>query len=193
LTSLIALWRFIHYPAERRLAAATIATPLVCLGMPVAVYSLHGGPVAFAVLVGAVLVLLAIAALALLGKTDQFRGTGLFANRRFNISCLAALAVLLLMLWLPTFATLAAIQADTLPTNMVARDRIIMAAKVYLLAVAIPATGLSLFSLLYAPVGLVRNRGARVLHFGQLVVALLLLATMAWIAMVVLILLVNPG
>jgi hypothetical protein len=191
--SLIALWRFIRHPAERRLAAATIATPVICLGVPVAVYSLHDGPVAPVVLVVAVLVLLVIAALALLGKTDQFRGTGLFANRRFNVSCLVALCVLLLMLWLPVITVLAGQHLDALPTAMAERDRIIAAAKLYLMAVAIPAACLSLFTLLYAPVGLVRNRGRRLIHLGQLLSALLLLATVAWIAMVVFILMVNPG
>lgn len=191
--TLFALWRFTKYPAERRLAAATIATPVACLGAPVLVYSLNSGPVEPALLVMAVLALLVIAALILLGKTDQFRGAGLFANRRFNVSCLVALGTLLLLLWFPIFIGLAANQSFSLPTDIAERDKIITVAALYLIAVAIPAACLSIFTLLYAPVGLVRNHGGRVLHLGQLIAALLLLATLAAVAFVVSILTVNPG
>ena len=191
--TLFALWRFIKHPAERRLAIATLATPLVCLGLPVVVYSLNGGPVAPAVLIVGVLVLLVIAALALLGKTDQFRGSGFFANRRFNVSYLVALGVLLLMLWFPIIIGLAANQSISLPTDIADRDRIITVAALYLVAVAIPAVCLSLFTLLYAPVGLFRSHDGRLLHLGQLLTALLLLATLAAVAFAVSILMVNPG
>lgn len=192
-TTLFALWRIVRHPAERRLAAATIASPVICLGLPVAVYSVHGGPVAPAVLIVAVLVLMVIAALLLLGRTDQFRGTGWFANKRFNVSFLVALAVLLLMLWFPILVGLATQQSITLPTDMADRDRIITVATLYLKAVAIPATCLSLIALLYAPVGLVRNRGGRMIHLGQLVTALLVLSSLAAIVVAIFIFLVNPG
>ncbi len=68
-----------------------------------------------------------------------------------------------------------------------------MVAALYLVAVAIPAVCLSLFMLLYAPVGLFRNRDGRVIHLGQLITALVLLATLASLAMVGSILMVNPG
>lgn len=100
--ALYALWQFVKHPARRRLAAATLATPVICLGAPVVVYLLNGGPVPPAVLVLAVLVLIAITIVALLGTTDQWRGTDLFASRYFNNGCLIALAALLL-------ATLAAV------------------------------------------------------------------------------------
>ena len=193
IAALYALWRFIKYPPERRLAGATIATPVVCLGMPVGVYWLNGGPVAPAVLVVAVLVLLAIAFIVLLATTDQFRGRGMFASNHFNRVCLVALGTLLLALWFPIVAALAAGNAIALPTEMADRDRVFGVAALYLIAVAIPAVGLSIFTLLYAPVGLVRNRGGRLVHVGQLVIALLLLATLAAIAFTVSILLVNPG
>jgi len=190
---LFALWQFIKHPIRRRLAGATIATPVVCLGAPVFMYSLNGGPMPPALLVIAVLVLLVIAALVLLGKTDQWHGTGMFANRRFNVGCLVALGALLLMLWFPIIVGLAANQSISLPTNIADRDRIYMVAGLYLMAVAVPAVCLSLFTMLYAPVGLVRNRGGRVLHLGQLLTALLLLATLTAVAFAVSVLLVNPG
>jgi hypothetical protein len=191
--TLFALWRFARHPAERRLAAATLATPIVCLGLPMLVYSVNGGPVTPTLLVAAVLALLVFAALLLLGKTAQFRGTGLFASKRFNVGCLVALCALLLMLWFPIVVGLAASQSIVLPTDIADRDRIITVAALYLLAVAIPASFLSLFMLLYAPVGLFRNRDGRVIHLGQLITALVLLATLASLAMVGSILMVNPG
>ena len=191
--TLFALWRFARHPAERRLAAATLATPIVCLGLPMLVYSVNGGPVTPTLLVAAVLALLVFAALLLLGKTDQFRGTGLFASKRFNVGCLVALCALLLMLWFPIVVGLAASQSIVLPTDIADRDRIITVAALYLLAVAIPAVCLSLFMLLYAPVGLFRNRDGRLIHLGQLITALVLLATLAAVAFAVSILMVNPG
>ncbi len=191
--TLFAVWRFARHPAERRVAAATLATPIVCLGMPVTVYSVNGGPVSPALLVTALLALLVFAALLLLGRTDQFRGTGLFANKRFNVGCLVALCTLLLMLWFPIVAGLAASQSISLPTDIADRDRIVMVAALYLVAVAIPAVCLSVFMLLYAPVGLFRNRDGRVIHLGQLITALVLLATLASLAMVGSILMINPG
>lgn len=191
--ALYALWRLTRYPAERRLAAATLATPVFCLGTPVGVYWLNGGPVAPAVLVVAVLALLAIAAVLLLATTDQWRGTGLFANKHFNNACLVALGVLLLLLWFPIIASLAASSSLSLPAGMADRDRVYAVAALYLVAVAVPAVGLSIFTLLYAPVGLVRNAGGRLVHLGQLVAALLLLATCAAVGFAVSIFLVNPG
>ena len=191
--SLLALWQFIKHPARRRLAAATLATPVLCLGVPLVVYWLNGGPVAPAVLVIAVIVLLAIAALVLLGTTDQWRGAGTFASKRFNFSCLIALGVLLLMLWFPIIIGLAANEYISLPTDIADRDRIYSVATLYFIAVAVPALCLSLFTLLYAPVGLVHNRGGRVVHLGQLITASLLLTSLIAVAFTVSIFMVNPG
>ena len=156
-------------------------------------YRLNGGPVAPAVLVVAVLALLAVAALVLLARTDQWRGTGMFASRHFNYSCLVALGTLLLMLWFPIIAALAASNSISLPTELADRDRIFGIAALYLIAIAVPSVCLSIFSLLYAPVGLVRNRGGRAVHLGQFIAALLLLASLTAVAFTVSIFLVNPG
>ena len=97
------------------------------------------------------------------------------------------------MLWFPMIVGLAAARPISLPTNMVDRDRIIMVARLYLMAVAIPAACLSLTTMLYAPVGLVRNRGGRIVHLGQLIIAISLLATVVWIVLIVFFLMLNPG
>ncbi len=191
--ALYALWQFIRHSARRRLAAATVATPVFCLGAPVGVYSLNGGPVAPAVLVAGVVALVLIAALVLLGTTDHWRGTGLFANKGLNLGCLIALCVLLLMLWFPIIAGLAASDSISLPADMGERNRIIRVAALYFIAVAIPALCLSLFTLLYAPVGLVRNRGGRVVHLGQLVMALVLLTSLTATTFAISVFLINPG
>ena len=188
-----ALWRLVKRPASRKLAAATLATPVLCLGVPVLVYWLNGGPVAPGVLVVAVLALLAVAAVVLLATTDQWRGTGLFASKQFNYSCLVGLGALLVMLWFPVIAALAAGNSIALPAEMADRDRIFSVAALYLIAVAVPAVCLSIFTLLYAPVGLVRNRGGRAVHLGQMITALLLLASLTAVAFAVSIFLVNPG
>jgi hypothetical protein len=191
--ALIGLWQFAKHPASRRLAAATIATPFVCLGAPAVVYSLNGGPVAPAVLVVAVLALLVIAALVLLGTTDQWRGTGLFASKRFNLICLVALGALFLTLWFPIIVGVAANQPISWPTDIADRNQIITVAALYLIAVAVPAVCLSLFTLLYAPVGLFRNPGGRLLHLGQLIIALALLGSLTAVAFAISILVINPG
>jgi hypothetical protein len=191
--SLFALWQLIKHSARRRLASGIIATPFLCLGAPVVVYWLNDGPVAPTVLVLAVIALLAIAVLVLLGRTDQWRGSGLFANKPLNFSYLVALGVLLVMLWFPIIVGLAANESISLPTDIADRDRIYKAAALYFIAVALPALCLSLFALLYAPVGLARNRGGRIVHLGQLITALLLLTSLTGVAFAVSIFMVNPG
>ena len=191
--ALYALWQFIKHPARRRLAGATLATPVLCLGAPVVVYWLNGGPVAPAVLVVAVLALLAIAGVVLLATTDQWHGAGMFASRKFNYGCLVALGALFLMLWFPIVAGLAASDAISLPTEIAELDQVYSVAALYFIALAVPAACLSIFTLLYAPVGLVRNRGGRVVHLGQLVSALLLLISLTAVAFAVSVFMVNPG
>lgn len=191
--ALYALWQLIKHPARRRLAAATFATPILCLGAPAVVYTLNGGPVAPAVLIAAVVLLIATAIVALLGTTNQWRETGMFASKHFNYGCLTALGVMLLMLWFPIIAGLAASESISLPTDIADRDRILRVAALYFIAVATPAACLSLFTLLYAPVGLVRNRGGRAVHLGQLIAALLLLATITAVAFTVFVFMFNPG
>jgi len=191
--ALYALWQFIKHPARRRLAAATLATPVLCLGTPVVVYWLNGGPIAPAVLVVAVLALLAIAAVVLLATADQWRGAGMFASKHFNYGCLVALGALLLTLWFPIVAGLAASDAISLPTDIAERDQVYRVAALYFIAVAVPAVCVSIFALLYAPVGLVRNRGGRLVHLGQLITALLLLTSLTAVAFAVSVFMVNPG
>lgn len=191
--ALYALWQLIKHPARRRLAAATFATPILCLGAPVVVYTLNGGPVAPAVLVAAVVFLIATAIVALLGTTNQWRETGIFASKHFNYGCLIALGVMLLMLWFPIVAGLAASESISLPTDIADRDRILRVAALYFIAVAIPAACLSLFTLLYAPVGLVRSHGGKAVHLGQLMTALMLLATLTTIALTAFVFMSNPG
>lgn len=193
LAALFALLQFIRHPARRRLAAATAATPFLCLVAPIGITRLNGGPVDPALLIIAVVTLIVVAALILLSNTGQWRGQGLFANKRFNLAIVVALGVLFLLLWFPIIAWLASDRSYVLPSNIVDRDQVLKAGALYFIAVAVPGLCLSLFALLYAPVGLVRNSGGRVGHFGQLVVALALLASLIALALVASIGMVNPG
>lgn len=188
-----ALWHFVKYPVRRRLAAATIATPFFSLGMPLGITSINSGPVAPAVLVLAVVAFIVIAAFVLLSKTASWRGTGLFANKPFNLAFVIGLGVLLVLLWFPIIAWLASDRSYELPSNMAERDQILKAGALYLIAIAVPGVCMSLFALLYAPIGLVRNPAGRFAHFGQLVLALMLLASLILVAFGAFVGMINPG
>ena len=190
---LFALWQFARHPARRRLAAATAATPFLCLAAPMGIYSLNDGPVAPAVLIMAVIALLVVAAVVMMSKTEQWRGTGLFANRQFNLAIVVALGVLLLLLWFPIIAWLASDRSYALPSNMLDRDQVLKAGALYLIAIAVPGTCLALFALLYAPIGLVRNPGGRLAHLGQLVLTLMLLISLIGVAVAAFVGMLNPG
>ncbi len=84
----------------------------------------------------------------------------MFASKQFNYGCWIALGVMLLLLWFPIVAGLASSNSISLPDNIGERDQVIKAAALYFIAVAIPASCLSLFTLLYAPVGLVPTAAA---------------------------------
>jgi len=193
LAALFALWQFVRHPTRRRLAAATFATPFLCLAAPIGITWFGGGPVAPAVLIIGVIALVVIAALVLLSKTGQWRGTGLFSNRRFNVAIIVALGVLFTLLWFPIIAWLASDRSYSLPSSTIDRDRVLSAGALYLVAIAVPGFCLSLFSLLYAPVGLVRNPGGRFSHFVQLVLALILLASLIAVAAAAFVGMINPG
>ena len=191
--TLYALWQWKTHPDRRRLALATAATPLICLAAPFGIVSLIGGPVPGAVLVAVVILLIAIAIFVLLGKTDQWRVGGLFANRHFNLVYVLAMVILFALLWIPALVWLSGRESISLPMDVVGYRGTFRIALHYYIAVAAPSLMLCLFALFYAPVGLVRNAGGRIVHLLQLVAALLLLASLAACAVVVLITMANPG
>jgi hypothetical protein len=193
LAVLFAGWQFIRHPARRRWAVAIAATPFACLAAPMGIHTLNGGPVHPIALVVALVALTVIAALVVLSKTAQWSGDGLFANARFNLAVGATLGVLFLLLWLPIVAWLASDRSYSLPSNMADRDQVLRVGTYYLMSIGVPGLCLSLATLLYAPVGLVRNAGGRIVHFGQLVIALLLLLSLAAVAFAVFVSAFNPG
>ena len=71
-------------------------------------------------------------------------------------------------------------QKLSLPADLAERDLVIRVGVIYFIAVAVPAFGLSAFALLYAPVGLLRDRAGRGVHLGQLVAALAMLTATSW-------------
>lgn len=81
----------------------------------------------------------------------------------------------------------------SLPNNISKRDDVLRIGIFYFVSVAGPALLLSLFTLLYAPVGLVRNTGAKLVHFGQLMVALVTLPSLAVGGFVASVTFLNPG
>ncbi len=191
--ALFALWQFIRHPARRKWALATLATPVICLTTPFLIVGLVGGPVAPAGLVVAVLALVAIVSLVLLSRKRLWQAGSLFASRRFNIGFVIVLFALLALYWVPIANWASTQDSMTLPNDIKERDRLFRLGLYFFVTVAGPALMLSLFTLLYAPIGLVRGSGGRVIHFGQLLLAVIALASLGAGAFVVGIAMVNPG
>jgi len=129
----------------------------------------------------------------LLGRTDQWREHGVFTNRHFNLVYVLAMVILFALLWIPALTWLSGRESISLPIEVVGYRGTFRIALHYYLAVTAPSLVLCLFALFYAPVGLVRNAGGRIVHLLQLVAALLLLASLAACAVLVLITMANPG
>ncbi|MEQ9563659.1 MAG: hypothetical protein RLN69_14165 [Woeseiaceae bacterium] len=191
--ALYGLWQWKTHPERRRLALATAATPLICLALPFGIVALNGGPVPQSVLTLAVIVLIVFAVFVLLGKTDQWRDGGAFSNRHFNFVYLLVLLILFALLWLPALVWLPGRENIVLPAQRAGAAPLLDIAIWYYLAVATPSFLLSLFALIYAPVGLVRNANGRVMHLLQVLAALLLMMSLAVCAYVGVVVLANPG
>lgn len=190
---LFAAWQYVRHPAHRAVAMATAATPIVCLASPFAVQKFNDGPIAPYTLIAVVLALTLLAVLAILGRARNWRGGGAFANRQFNVMLLLVSATLLALLWFPIMGWLATREIIHLPVDRASRDDLIRIAGMYFIAVAIPALCLSLFALVYAPIGLARNAGTRLVHSGQLACALVTLTSLGVGALLVLVAASNPG
>ncbi len=101
--------------------------------------------------------------------------------------------MLLVLYWIPIIAWLYLQDSVKLPTNISDRDNVLRVGAIYFVTVAGPALILSLFAILYAPVGLFRNPGGRLAHTGQLVLALTTLVSLTVGAFAVAIAMFNPG
>lgn len=188
-----ALWQAVRHPARRRWAIATAATPLLCLTTPFFLTWLNGGPIHPAVLVGLVIMSGVVACFMLLARAEQWRDDGMLANYRFNVWFLAALGALLALYWIPIIGWLHAQDTVSLPRDIRERDQVLRFVGIYYASVAGPALLLSLFTLLYAPIGLARNRRGRIIHAGQLLIALLALASLTVGAVALGVAMINPG
>ena len=186
-----ALWQFIRHPSRRGWALATAATPLVCLTVPFLITRLNGGAIEPVALLIGVITIAVFVFVVLLSRPGLWGVGGVFNNKRRNRALLIALGVLLALYWLPLIGL--SHESISLPSDLQARDRVLQVAGIYLASVAGPGFLLAVFALLYAPIGLMRNPGGRLLHVGQLVVALLILGSLAIGALVIGIAMVNPG
>ncbi|MFK8031285.1 MAG: hypothetical protein AB8G18_13700 [Gammaproteobacteria bacterium] len=81
----------------------------------------------------------------------------------------------------------------SLPGTVAEREHVFRMGAVYVVLVAGPALILSLFTMLYALVGLLRNPAGRLIHLGQLVLALITLALLSAGAFALVIAVINPG
>ena len=188
-----ASWQFIRHPARRGWAAATAATPVLCLTAPFMITHLNGGPIHPGVLAASVIALGVAAFCTLLARSGQWRDDGVFTNRRFNLAFVAVTGLLLVMYWLPIIGRLCNQDTLSLPNDIRERDSMLWRIGIYFVSVAGPALLLSVFTMLYAPIGLVRNTGGRIVHVGQLLIALLSLASLSIGAMALGVAMINPG
>ena len=99
----------------------------------------------------------------------------MFASKRFNKRYLLTLVALFSLFWLPVVMWVATGGAVLSGAEDSGRS-IPVAGFLYYALVTLPAFFLSLFALIYAPIGIVRNAGLRLLHVGQFLVAVVLLA-----------------
>lgn len=190
---LYALWQFVRHPGRRAWAGACGATPVVCLATPFLIGWLNDGPLPPSALLFVLVAFIISSILWLLVKSEQWRVGGLFSNKRVNTGIAVALGALFALYWLPIVGWLADQDSISLPANIRDRDELVRIAALYFILVAGPALFLSLFTLLYAPVGLVRYRSGSALYIGQLTLALLSLASLAAGGFAVSIAVINPG
>lgn len=191
-TVLIAAWHGIRYPERRRLALAMLVTSSVCIGTPFVLETTSTGPVPPAQLVLAAVALLVVASMVLLARSSSWAREGGFAKSPFNLWLLQAMGVAFALLWFPAIGWLASVPIRERLSKLDI-DTVVSATVVYYLPVSAIALCLSLFCLVYAPVGLFRNPVSRSVHVVQIVLALLLLASLAAGSVVVGIFMFNPG
>lgn len=95
--------------------------------------------------------------------------------------------------WSPIIGWIFNEESWSLPQDNGERERILRIVGIYFVSIAGPALLLSLFALRYGPIGLVRNPGGRIVYGGQLLVALLSLASSTAGAFAVSVAMFNPG
>jgi hypothetical protein len=189
-TGIYALWQAWHYPPRRTLALGTLATAVVVMATPFVRDALGLGTLPGPVLAAGALAAAAAGFVALLAGRRRWDNDRLFRASGFNYSLLIALACALLLIWLPPVAWLASRGTAAEPVDV---DALRTAALMYLPIMATPGLIVMVFSLLYAPVGLMRNPSARLLHLSQLALALLLMASLGIAAFGLALALANPG
>jgi hypothetical protein len=190
-TTLTALWHAARHPDRRPLAAAIICMAVVCLGLPFLLQGIGGGPVPVPWLITLGAAAAFIAAVVLMGRAPRW-GRQQSTATRSGCRLLASMASVLGLLWTPALGwlsnsalreRLAEVDADTALTLALA----------YYLPLSIAAAALTFFGLANAVAGLIRSPPDRLLHSGQLLAGLLLLATLCALTFVAMIGMTNPG
>ncbi|MGI9342005.1 MAG: hypothetical protein ACR2QV_04105 [Gammaproteobacteria bacterium] len=189
-TSIYALWQAWHYPPRRALALGTLATAVVVMATPFVRDALGLGTLPGPALAAGVVAAAAVGLIMLLAARRRWDNERLFRASGFNYALLIALAAALLLIWVPPIAWLASRGTAAEPVDV---DALRLAAIMYLPIMSTPGLIVMIFSLLYAPAGLFRNPSARLLHLGQLALALLLMASLGIAAFALLLAVVNPG
>jgi uncharacterized membrane protein len=185
-----ALWQFLRHPERRPwaglmvvLAVTTIVTPLVMTG-----FDLPPIPLPIALVIAVVIALLAAWLLARPRWWDADHGWG---SGRLNIALLV-----LLMIWIVLVAALLiAGLVIGFPPPLADHRNGLALDTVLIHAASIGALGLLLgvFALLFSAVGLWRRPKRAFMHWLQLAAALVLIVLVSAEALLISILIVNPG
>ncbi len=191
--ALYAGYQAIRHPPRRRLAAMTIATPLIGFTLPFLIQRLVGGPVAPGTAAIAALIAGGVGLIVVINRSG-FREAGKgFRRPGVNGLLTAVMIGILALLWLPIGYLVSSAGEVSLPLAAHYSDAGLAAASKFFLITSVLAAITGVGALLYAPVGLIRNTGARIVHVAQLVLALALLATVGLIAFVAALAVSNPG
>ena len=179
-----------RYPARRGLAAATVGISVAVPGTPFLMGALGLDLVPAPVLALAAVVATSGLTLNFIAKRRRWSAESLFRRGGFNTSLLLLLAATLLSLWLPPAGWLA---TDGFGQGASDGSGVRAAALTYYPVIGGPAALIAFFSLVYAPVGLLRNPSARAAHAGQLICALALLGSLGLMVLGLFLALANPG
>jgi hypothetical protein len=180
--------------ADRRgLGLATIATPVIGFTLPFVITGAYGGPLPPLPVVLIAMMAAALGAAALLAKRGGWMAQGRFVKPGLNQGLAIAMLALLALLWLPMIGIVATAGNITLPLAGSVSDTNLRLGAAYFGTVSALGLATGLFGVVFAPVGLLRNPGGRLLHAVQLVLTLLLFATVGIVVVTAWLFMLNPG
>ncbi|MEZ5499340.1 MAG: hypothetical protein R3E77_07910 [Steroidobacteraceae bacterium] len=193
ITATYAIYQAARHPPRRSIALLTIGVTVAGLTVPFIIKSAYGGPVPAPILCAAVLLICACAMAILLSREENWLVGSSFRGKTFNSILALLLGTSTLSLW-AVFAKLYPNLDPGAGRNAILGTRGVLSSGGWsIVGLAIIAFFAGAFAFFYAPIGLIRNDRGRVLHFAQLMLSLVAIATAGAVAFMLLLLLVNPG